>query len=373
IGVRVNNAAIHYFWIEIVGTVARPDPKQEPKPPAPPVAKKDSPGAQGDPPVQHGSTLPRKATAGQPFTYQLSTPKGPAKYGKTAGPRGREIAEDGLVRWPPEKNTSGGVRSMAQVNAAGIEAYTIEVVDTTDYHMTLLSLSPPSGWVMTADNVTLIVALADKAQLLYLDTVANKEVKRVDVDFQPGALALQSDTLFAAAKGGSQVYALEPLSGKVKKEFSVGSDAVATLACHPSKGLLYASTNKFDVYSINPATGTVTKTAAKGFFLAVDPVDGKHIYTGAQPPDRDEIVFKEGADGSFRIYWDRWGRRAFIMKYAVNGGDLKYVSGQNNAAVNGWWMHLTPDGKRIMIVGGGGWRPKDDGAGGGYVTAVYST
>src|SRR5262249_33569849 len=161
------------------------------------------------------------------------------------GPPGLEISEDGLVRWTPEKNTSGGVRFMAQVNAAGIEAYTIEVVDTTDYHMTLLSLSPPSGWVMTADNLTLILALSGKAQLLYFDTVGNKEVKRVDVDFQPGALALQGDTLFAAAKGGSQVYTLEPLSGKVKKEFSVGSDAVAHLACHPFKGLLYASTNKF--------------------------------------------------------------------------------------------------------------------------------
>jgi hypothetical protein len=368
--VKVNGAGIHAYFIDVIGTVAAAEPKPEakpqPKPPMPPVA-------QSDPPVHHGSTLPRKAIAGHPFTYQLCTPKGPAKYVKTDGPTGLEISDNGLVRWTPEKNTSGNFRFMARVNNAGIEAYVIEVVDTTDYHMTLLSLSPPSSWVMTADNVTLIVALGDKGQLVYFDTVTNKEVKRVEVDFQPGALALQGDTLFAAAKGGSQVYALEPMTGKVKKEFSVGSDAVAHLACHPSKGLLYASTNKFDVHSINPATGTCTKTAAKGFFLAVDPAEGKYVYTGTQPPDRDEIMFKEGTDGTFRIYWDRWGRRAFIMKYAVAGDNLKYVSGQNNAAVNGWWMHLTPDGKRIMIVGGGGWRPKDDGAGGGYVTAVYNT
>src|SRR5262249_47577806 len=156
----------------------------------------------------------------------------------------------------------GNVKFFAKVSNAGIECYAIEVVDTTDYHMTLLPLSVPSGFVMTPDNVTLIVALADKGQLAYFDTVTNKEVKRVDVDFQPGALALQGDTLFAAAKGGSQVFALEPMTGKTKKEFSVGSDAVAHLACHPVKGLLYASTNKFDVYSINPATGAATKTAA---------------------------------------------------------------------------------------------------------------
>jgi hypothetical protein len=370
ITVKVNSAANHVYFIEVIGTVAaavpRPEPKPQPRPGTPPVA-------QTDPPVQHGGTLGRKAIAGQPFTYQLSTPRGPAKYVKTDGPTGLEISETGLLRWTPEKNKAGKFRFMAQVNNGGIEAYFVEVVDTTDYHMTLLGLSPPTGSVMTADNVTLIVALGDQGQLVYFDTLTNKEVKRVEVDFQPGALALQGDTLFAAAKGGSQVYALEPMTGKVKKEYSVGSDAIAHLACHPSKGLLYASNNKFDVYSINPATGTATKTPGKGFFLAVDPVDGKYLYAGAQPPDRDEIVFKKGADRTFRIYWDRWGRRAFIIKYAVAGDTLKPVSSQNNAAVNGWWMHLTPDGKRIMIVGGGGWRPKDDGAGGGYVAAIYNT
>src|SRR5207302_1306354 len=83
----------------------------------------------------------------------------------------------------------------------------------------LFPLPPPGGWVMTPDNVTLIVSLPEQAQLVYFDTVASKEMKRVDLDFQPGALALQGTTLFAAARGASLVYALELESGKVKKEF----------------------------------------------------------------------------------------------------------------------------------------------------------
>ena len=61
------------------------------------------------------------------------------------------------------------------------------------------------GWVMTADNVTLIVSVPTTGELVYFDTVADKEVKRVEVDFQPTWLARQGDSLFAAGKGGSAV------------------------------------------------------------------------------------------------------------------------------------------------------------------------
>jgi hypothetical protein len=238
----------------------------------------------------------------------------------------------------------------------------------------LLSLPFPSGWVLAPDGVTLVVALGEQAQVVYFDTVVGKEVKRVDLDFQPGNLAVQGQTLFAATRGASAVHALDLATGKAGKEFTLGNDAVANLACHPSRGPLYASTTGFQVYSIDPASGAVTKTAAKGFFLAIDPEEGKFLYTGIQPPDREEIEFREGPDGSFRIVHDMWGKRAMIMKYAVEGPQLRYVDGQNNAAVNGWSMALTPDGKRVMIDGGGGWRPAEEGGtGGGYVVAVYST
>jgi hypothetical protein len=237
------------------------------------------------------------------------------------------------------------------------------------------ALPAPTGWVMTPDNRTLIVSLASQAQLAYFDTVANKELKRIEVDFQPGPLAIQGDTLFAAAKGSARVYALDLQTAKVKKEFSVGGDAVDHLACHPSKGLLYASTTAFTVSSINPDTGEVTKTAAKGYFLAVDPVKGEFVYTGIQPPlNRDEFVIEEGPNGMIRIFSDRWGKRSMLMKYAVAGADLRFVAGQNNAAVNGWVLCLTADGKRVMMLGGGGWRPtREGGTGGGYVVAVYDT
>lgn len=329
-----------------------------------------------DPPVKNGDELPRKAVVGFDFAFQLTTDKGKAAYTQITGPKGLSVSRGGLVRWRPEAGQAGVHEFMVQLGNSGeVHKYKILVEEDPGRGIALLPLPAPGGWAMTPDNVTLIVSLPEQGKLVYFDTVAGKELNRVEVDFKPAALAIQGDTLFAAGKGTSMVYALDAKTGKAKKEYSLESDAVVQLACHPKQGLLYASTTKLGVYAIDPAGGEVTKTKARGTFLAVDPVDGKHVYTGWQPPldEFGDVVVEEGADGKMKFYWDRWGKRAVIMKYAVAGPRLKFVAGQNNAAVNGWVLRLTPDGKRVMILGGGGWRPKGEGTGGGYVVALYNT
>jgi hypothetical protein len=41
---------------------------------------------------------------------------------------------------------------------------------------------------MAPDAVRLIVAIPEKAELIYFDTVTDKEIKKVQVDFKPGAV-----------------------------------------------------------------------------------------------------------------------------------------------------------------------------------------
>lgn len=169
-------------------------------------------------------------------------------------------------------------------------------------------LPAPSGFVILPDGVTLLVSQAKDAKLIYFDTVEDKELKQVEVDFKPGALAVQGKTLFAAAQGGAIVYALDPMSGKVKKEYPYSGDAVAQLACHPTKGLLYVTTTSRQVFAIDPASGAATKTVAMGDFIVVDPVDGSSVFTGIKPPpDEHEFIIKTDDKGNFRIIWDRWG------------------------------------------------------------------
>jgi hypothetical protein len=228
------------------------------------------------------------------------------------------------------------------------------------------------GAVMTPDNKTLIVSSPASGSLVYFDTLAGKELKRVEMDFQPAALAIQGKKLFVAAKGASVVHVVDADSGKDVKEISTSGAPVQWLACHPEKGLVYASNANFDVFAINPDTGKAVLTKAKGGFLAMDTIEGKYLYTGIQKPIRDVLVVTPGAGKSMKLSLGRANRSAFLLKWSVVGSDLLLVDANDNAAINGVSMAVSPDGKRIAMCGAGGWSPAQ-GGGRTYGIAVYKT
>ena len=65
------------------------------------------------------------------------------------------------------------------------------------------------GLIMSADNQTLIVSLPSAGTLAFYDTLADKETKKVEVEFQPTSLAVQGSKLFAAAKGSAIIRVLD--------------------------------------------------------------------------------------------------------------------------------------------------------------------
>jgi DNA-binding beta-propeller fold protein YncE len=227
------------------------------------------------------------------------------------------------------------------------------------------------GAVMAADNQTLIVSLTSNGMLAYYDTLRDKEMRKVEVDFQPGALATQGSLLFATTRGSGVLHVLDVSTGKEMGQIRVPGEPLQALACHPKKGLLYVVNLANEIYAIDPEKGVAAKTKAKGQLLAVDAVDGKYLYTGIQKPMRDQIVIQQSGK-TLRISFATANLRAIMLKYEIKGTDLKLVAANDNAAVNGRGMGLSPDGKRIAMAGGGGWRSKTDPKA-NYSIAVFDT
>jgi hypothetical protein len=297
-------------------------------------------------------TLPAKATVAKPFRFEFPNPGAKAKYDLLPQTRQKyptlDVTPAGVLTWtPPTGTPARPFRLDVSINGR-LQTFLIDVENDAT---TALTLPMPASWVVLPDNVTLILALRDKAQLVYVDTLAIKETKRVDLTFKPGPMAFQGKDLFVAVQGSGLVHVLDLASGEDKTQYPMSDAALGALVCHPEKGLLYGSNARMHVFALDPASGKAQDTGAQGMFLAIDPIKGDALFTGIQG-------------------------QTLLMKYAIQGNKLEPVGANNNAARNGLVLRITPDGKRVSIVGGGGYRPPPGGAatgGPGYGIALFGT
>jgi hypothetical protein len=157
-----------------------------------------------------------------------------------------------------------------------------------------LTLPRIGGWIMLADGVTLIVAIPEKAQLAYIDTLADKEIKRIDLPFKPDLLAGQGKYLFASVSGASAIHVLEVGSGVDRKEIHLPAGPVTGLACHRERGPLFASipdpTLAGAIVAVDPNSGTIAYAGVMlpnhtdpkkvgGLTLAADPTNAEGLYS----------------------------------------------------------------------------------------------
>ncbi len=236
-------------------------------------------------------------------------------------------------------------------------------------------VAAPGGWAKTPDGMLLYVGQPKSAELLTFDSESEQLIRRIELDFAPGPMFYLNETLYIAGDGAGIVYAINPKNGEIRDEYYIRGTEIQDLAGHPQSSTLYAATSTFEIFAINLKSGKSLKTKGQGNRVVMHPTDPKQVFTGVKRNDTREVFLIESDREEIRIIWDRWGPRSGILGYAANeNGDLKLITGQGNATVNGYFMAITPDGRRIMMTGGGGWRPPADVSGtGGYYTAVFST
>ncbi len=243
-------------------------------------------------------------------------------------------------------------------------------VNLDETNSTTLPLPPPGGWVLGPDGETLIVSSPKTAEIIYIDTSAEKEIKRVKVKFQPAALALRGSALYALSKGSSLINVLDAQTGQSRKQIRVPGEKLARLACHPATGPLYATNDQYEVIAIDTETGKSEKTEAQGNFLAIAP-KGDFLYTGTQKPIKDVLVLSRGPRRSVNVGVTKTNINSSIIKYSLNGKKIEPVAMKGNASINGRALALSADGQKIAMVGAGGLQGKDGKR--TYAIPVYDT
>jgi WD40 repeat protein len=177
-------------------------------------------------------------------------------------------------------------------------------------------------------------------------------LKKVDVDFQPAAMAVQGNKLFVVGKGTATIHVVDASTGKSVKEIKAPTrDPIQKLACNPGKGLLYAATDALDVFSVAPETGKATRTRASGQEIVVDPSSGDFVYTSVYNSTRNKILVQELPGKRFTLRLIKGQTTNLLLKYRVAGADLKLVAANRNAGSGGPWFSVSRDGKRIAMSG----------------------
>ena len=98
----------------------------------------------------------------------------------------------------------------------------------------------------------------------------------------------------------------------------------------------------------------MTPTPVQGNFLAVDPANGEYLYTGTQKPIHEMLVLRRGPGNSVRANLAKTNQNSFLAKYAIQSKGLKPLMMNPDAVVNGRELAVSPDGKKVAIVGLGG-------------------
>lgn len=236
---------------------------------------------------------------------------------------------------------------------AAASAVTAGDVNLDESNSAILPLPSLGGFALSPDGETLIVSSPKTAEIIYIDTSEDKEIKRVKVDFQPTALALRGPSLYAVGKGSSLIHVLDAQTGKSKNEIRAPGVKIVRLAGHATVGPLFATTDQFQILAVNTAAGKIEGTVAEGNFMAVDP-KGEFLYTGTQKPINDVLVLSRGPRRSVRVGVRKTNLNSSIVKYSIKSKKLEPVAMNADPVQNGRMMAVSRDGRRIAVVGGGG-------------------
>jgi len=354
----------------------------------PPVANLP---AVGDGPTE-GNKLPAKVAVGKPVTLKL---QGAASttWEIINGPAGATV-NAGTLQWTPTKAQAGEQAFKIRAKTGGQTEFVrlqTTVVDISDIASTSPKPTPgqptnprgprpePGGkntpnrepeidldavgvFPLADGNVGLSYS-ADRTKLYVL---TGTEVRIVDksgltvvqkFDTQARYRQLFERPDYVVALAAKSIDLLDKGTLKVKKSIDVDYSQLVSMAADPTKpityvGVLKPSVNSYfkskPVLEVNESTGAVRELPEVfGMWLAMAPQGGR-LYTGLHQMYRDGLT------------WDAMGMRDkfsdvdVVATYDLSGATPNRLAFNEKPGANGRRFKISPDGKHVSYVAGGG-------------------
>jgi S1-C subfamily serine protease len=197
-----------------------------------------------------------------------------------------------------------------------------------------------------------VIAVPPDARHYYLISTNPKiAVRKLKADGPIVSTCLVAGRLYAVASDPARIDVIIPETGSVASTYPLKARPPRSLAVFPARSRAYFPDGGV-VSELNLTTGNVTKSKVPAEVVAGHP--------------NQRFVFSYVKDSR-----SRWLPCA-LMKAVATPAGLLTAEIRENAAANGWRMSVSPDGNWAAIAGGGGWRPVNNQADGGYGVAVFS-
>lgn len=177
-----------------------------------------------------------------------------------------------------------------------------------------------------------------------------------------------ADDLYLVLDAPPRLVKLDPADGTLTGEYALPAPAPSSVAVLPARNEVYLGGEPY-LHVLNLETGRVEETDCPGVRVRADP-HRNLLYSFSRPRGRDRTIeLLIGGQPIFLQPTDPDWRQTTLFQYVPTDAGLRLAWLRISAAANGSTLLLSPDGRWVAVVGGGGWRPAG-GTRGGYGVAV---
>ncbi len=193
---------------------------------------------------------------------------------------------------------------------------------------------------------------------------------KVPVESSIVSACANGGSLYLMLKTPSALAKVDPTTGKIDKQWLLKSTS-ASVAVYPIQNRAFFPVGG-NIQALDLQTSEVSSTKFICTKVRVDPRQ-KFCYSYIHPGFRNDSghMIVGGRPVFFQRSSGDWAQTS-LVRHAIADDELLVSSFRLNAASNGRVLHVSPDGRWIAVVGGGGWRPTSVEGKTGYGVAVFS-